>query len=369
VFVFAAAAPDLDAYQFYCNTQDHADYSDKLQHGGSVYEEETLHFNGAALFKPISNTAAIYLETAYTVISLKQFKYFVEIVEAGSYSRAAEKLYVAQSALSRQIKELEDELQTQLLTRDSRHIELTPAGQLFFERGKRILDDIDDTVVQARQIGLGARGVIRLQHSSSVILTAALSGAIGELLDQFPGVTLEVSMAPSENQTLDIEEGRADIGLIRLPTLRKYPHIHVREVATERLMVAVSLNSPLAALDNVELSSLSKEKFISIPHKDRGGLSYLVANLCLEQGFFPIPARALSRKSSQLSLIEAGLGIAIVPECMRLMAPAGVRFVPLANGKLLSSVGLVCLREADPLVAGFADAFLAFVKSDSCKDL
>jgi DNA-binding transcriptional LysR family regulator len=297
------------------------------------------------------------------VISLKQFKYFVEIVEAGSYSRAAEKLYIAQSALSRQIKELEDELQTQLLTRDSRHIELTPAGQLFFERGRRILEEIDDTVVQARHIGLGAQGVIRLQHSSSVILTPRLTGVISRLLDEFPGVTLEVSMAPSENQTLDIEEGRADIGLIRLPTLRKYPHIHVRELTTEPLMVAVSQHSPLAALDNVALASLRQESFISIPHKDRGGLSYLVTNLCLEQGFFPKAARALSRKSSQLNLIEANLGIAIVPECMQLTAPAGVRFVQLADGQLLTKVGLASLREADPLVSAFADAFVREVLS------
>ena len=292
------------------------------------------------------------------MISLKQFKYFVEIVEAGSYSRAAEKLYIAQSALSRQIKELEDELQTQLLTRDARQFELTPAGQLFFERAKRILEDIDDTVVQARQVGQGAQGVIRLQHSSSVILTPQITAALSRLLAEFPGVTLEVSMLPSENQTLEIEEGRADIGLLRLPTLRRHPHIHVREISSERLMVAVSQHSPLAALDNIELASLSEEAFISIPHKDRGGLSYLVANLCLEQGFFPKPARALSRKSSQLNLIEANLGIAIVPECMRLTAPAGVRFITLAQGKLLTSVGLACRREADPLVAAFADALV-----------
>lgn len=292
------------------------------------------------------------------MISLKQFKYFVEIVEAASFSRAAEKLYIAQSALSRQIKELEDELQTQLLTRDARQFELTPAGQLFFERAKRILEEIDDTVVQARHVGRGALGVIRLQHSSSVILTPRITTALGELLDEFCGVTLDVSMLPSENQTLEIEEGRADIGLLRLPTLRRHPHIHVRQISTERLMVAVSRHSPLAALDNVELASLSDQAFISIPHKDRGGLSYLVANLCLEQGFFPKPARALSRKSSQLNLIEANLGIAIVPECMRLTAPAGVRFITLSQGTLCTDVGLACRREADPLVAAFADALV-----------
>lgn len=292
------------------------------------------------------------------MISLKQFKYFVEIVEAGSYSRAAEKLYIAQSALSRQIKELEDELQTQLLTRDSRQFELTSAGQVFFDRAKRILDDIEATVIQTRHVGQGVQGVIRLQHSSSVILTPQFTGALSQLLDEFSGVTLDVSMLPSENQTLEIEEGRADIGLLRLPTLRRHPHIHVREISTERLMVAVSQHSPLAALDNVDLASLSNEAFISIPHKDRGGLSYLVADLCLEQGFFPKPARALSRKSSQLNLIEANLGIAIVPECMRLTAPAGVRFIPLDHGRLHTTVGLACRREADPLVAAFADALV-----------
>nr|WP_315250234.1 LysR family transcriptional regulator [uncultured Duganella sp.] len=293
------------------------------------------------------------------MISLKQFKYFIEIVDAGSYSRAAEKLYIAQSALSRQIKELEDELQTQLLTRDARQFELTAAGQLFYERGKRILQDIDDTLVQARHVGKGAQGMIRLQHSSSVILTARISNALAAALDQHPGVTLDVSMLPSENQTLEIEEGRVDIGLLRLPTLRRHPHIQVREIGSEQLMVAVARNSPLAARDNIELAELSEQAFISIPHKDRGGLSYLVANLCLEQGFFPKPARALSRKSSQLNLIEAGLGIAIVPECMRLTAPAGVHFLPLAHGALLTTVGLATRREADPLVTAFADTLVS----------
>jgi len=299
------------------------------------------------------------------VISFKQFKYFIEIVDAGSYSRAAEKLYIAQSALSRQIKELEDELQTPLLTRDARQFELTPAGQLFYERGKRILEDIDDTLVQARHIGKGAQGVIRLQHSSSVILTPRISQALSVALDQHPGVTLDVSMLPSENQTLEIEQGRVDIGLLRLPTLRRHPHIQVREIGSEQLMVAVARDAPLAARDNVELAELSEQAFISIPHKDRGGLSYLVANLCLEQGFFPKPARALSRKSSQLNLIEAGLGIAIVPECMRLTAPVGVHFVPLAHGTLLTTVGLATRREADPLVAAFADTLVNQLSSSA----
>jgi DNA-binding transcriptional LysR family regulator len=206
---------------------------------------------------------------------------------------------------------------------------------------------------------LGAQGVIRLQHSSSVILTPRIGQALAQALDAHPGVTLDVSMLPSENQTLEIEEGRADIGLLRLPTLRRHPHIQVREIGSEPLMVAAPAPSPLAARAQVELAELRDEAFIALPHKDRGGLSYLVANLCLEQGFFPRPARALSRKSSQLNLIAAGLGIAIVPASMQLAAPPGVRFVTLAQDRLLTTVGLATRRDADPLVSAFAEALLA----------
>ncbi|MFZ4874552.1 LysR family transcriptional regulator [Janthinobacterium sp. Mn2066] len=292
------------------------------------------------------------------MISIKQFKYFVEVVDAGSYSRAAEKLYIAQSALSRQIKELENEVQALLLTRDARHIELTPAGQVFYERSKRILEEIDETVRQTRHVGQGAQGIIRLLHSSSVPLTPAIAPLLNRLLAQFPGVSLDISRDSSENQALDIEEGRADVGLVRLPTLRKHANVIVRELYQEKLVVAVSQHSPLAAQASTTIAALRNEAFVSIPHKDRGGLSYLVAGMCLAQGFFPKAARALSRKTTQLHLIEANLGIAIVPDSMRLIAPPGVRFLSLPEEESQSTVALVSPRAASGMVAAFADAFV-----------
>jgi DNA-binding transcriptional LysR family regulator len=292
------------------------------------------------------------------MISIKQFRYFVEIVDAGSYSRAAEKLYVAQSALSRQIKELENAVQALLLTRDARHIELTPAGQVFYERSKRILADIDETVRQTRHVGQGSQGIIRFLHSSSVTLTPAIGALLNRLLAQFPGVSLDISKDSSENQALDIEEGRADLGLVRLPTLRKHANIIVRELYQEKLVLAVSQDSPLAAQTSTSIAALRDQAFVSIPHKDRGGLSYLVAGMCLAQGFFPKAARALSRKTTQLHLIEANLGIAIVPDSMRLVAPPGVRFLDLPEEESQSTVALISPRAASGMVAAFADAFV-----------
>ncbi|MFZ6646206.1 LysR family transcriptional regulator [Undibacterium sp. TJN25] len=290
------------------------------------------------------------------MISLKQMKYFVEIVDAGSYSRASEHLYIAQSALSRQMKELESEVQALLLERDSRHVEMTDAGRVFYERSKRILEDIADTVRQAHQVGKGEQGTIRLLHSSSVTLTAAIGAVLHSLLQQFPGITLDVSKSSSDHQAADMEEGRADLGLVRLPILKKYPGVVVQELFSEKLMVAVSALHPLAQKAHTDIASLRDEYFVSVPHKDRGGLSYLVTGLCLAQGFFPKVARAVSRKTSLLNLIEANIGIAIVPDSMREVAPRGVCFLSLPEQESMSVVGLIHRRDPPALVAGFAQA-------------
>lgn len=303
------------------------------------------------------------------MISLRQMKYFVEIVDAGSYSRAAERLYIAQSALSRQMKELESEVQASLLERDSRHIELTDAGRLFYERSKRILEDIAETVRQTHQVGKGEQGTIRLLHSSSVTLTAEIGQVLSSLLARFPGVSLDVSKASSDHQATDIDEGRADLGLIRLPILRNYPNVVVREFFTEKLMVAVSQHHALADKESTDIASLREEYFVSIPHKDRGGLSYLVTGLCLKQGFFPKVARAISRKTSLLNLIEANMGIAIVPDSMREVAPRGVRFLSLPEQESSSVVGLIYRREAPAMIGKFIDALvgeMASVASEGC---
>jgi len=292
------------------------------------------------------------------MISLRQIKYFVEIVDAASFTRAADRLYIAQSALSRQTKELEDELQVTLLERDARHIEVTPAGRFFYERCRRILEDVDDAVQQTKQVGRGGVGTLRLLHSSSVTLTTSIGALLERLLGEFPGVTLDVSKAASDHQAADIEEGRADLGLARPPILRKYPNLVVTELFSERLMVAVSAQHSLSARTHTGIDRLRDEAFVSIPHKDRGGLSYLVAGLCVQHGFFPKAARATSRKTSLLNLVEANLGIAIVPESLREVAPRGVHFLELDDESAHSSVALIYRRDATLIVSNFARALV-----------
>ncbi|MGS7253300.1 LysR family transcriptional regulator [Pseudomonas sp. SK] len=290
--------------------------------------------------------------------SIRQLRYFVEIAECGSFSAAAERLYIAQSALSRQIKELEQQLATPLFERTARLPRLTLAGQVFLERARRLLAELAQAERVTRDIGEGRQGSLRLNHSSTVPLSGLLLARLGSYLSGNPGISLEIAQQSSEAQLEDIAAGRLDVGLLRLPVLRQHEGVMLQELFSEPLLLAVAAGHPLASAVQVQLEQLREERFISIPHRDRGGLSYLAASLCMAAGFFPQAAQVLSRKTTQLQLIQAGFGVALLPECMREIAPASVSFVTLA-GECESTVALACRRDAGPLVRQFVTAMQA----------
>ena len=288
--------------------------------------------------------------------SIRQLRYFIEIAEQGSFSAAAERLFVAQSALSRQIKELEQQLGTLLFERTARQPRLTPAGHAFLGRARQLLVDLDKAERLTREIGEGLRGSIRLNHSSTVPLTGRLLDRLGVYLDGNPGVSLEIAQQSSEAQLVDIAEGRLEIGLLRLPVLRQHEGVEIHTLFSEPLLLAVAAEHPLASETSVELGQLREERFISVPHHQRGGLSYLSASLCMQAGFFPRAAQVVSRKTTQLQLIQANFGVAILPECMRAIAPPSVCFVPLTEAQCISTVALACRRDAVELVRQFVEA-------------
>ena len=288
--------------------------------------------------------------------SLRQLRYFVEIAEHGSFTAAAERLYVAQSALSRQIKELEQQLGTPLFERTARQPRLTAAGEAFLHRARQLLADLERAERLTAEIGQGLSGSLRLNHSSTVPLTGVLLQRLGVYLNANPGMSLEIAQQSSEAQLHDIAEGRLDIGLLRLPVLRQHEGVEIHPLFSERLLLAVAAEHPLANADAVQLRQLRDERFISVPHRQRGGLSYLAASLCMAADFFPRAAQVVSRKTTQLQLIQANFGIALLPECMCAIAPENVRFVPLADDNCISTVALACRRQSAPAVLQFVAA-------------
>lgn len=298
------------------------------------------------------------------MISTRQLRYFVEIAESGSFSAAAERLYVAQSALSRQIRELEQQLDTALFERTARLPRLTAAGSAFLPRARHLLQDLDTASTLAREVGQGLRGSLRLSHSSTVPLTGTLLQRLGSYLHDNTGVSMEIAQLSSEGQLQELADGRLDVGLLRLPVLRQHEGLCVEALFSEPLRLAVAPSHPLAGRDNVQLAELRDEAFISIPHRQRGGLSYLSAELCMAAGFFPRPARVISRKTTQLQLIQAGFGVALLPLCMQDIAPAALRFISVSDPGCVSTIAIAYRRDAGPLVRQFVKQ----MQNEHCPD-
>lgn len=288
------------------------------------------------------------------MISTRQLRYFVEIADSGSFSAAAERLFVAQSALSRQIKELETQLKTPLFERTARQPRLTAAGEAFYPRARNLLSELLKASELATQVGNGELGTLRLSHSSTVPMSGPLLQGISAWLERCPGVSMDIVKLSSEAQLEEIADGRLEVGVLRLPVLRQHEGVRVIPLYSEQLLLAVPPNHALARSQApIELGQLKDEAFISIPHPQRGGLSYLSAELCMRAGFFPKAARVMSRKTTQLQLIQAGFGIALLPKSMQDIAPANVHFLPLADPDCLSTVALACAQAPSALVEQF----------------
>ena len=297
------------------------------------------------------------------MITHRQLRYFVEIVDAGSFSQAAERLFIAQSALSRQVREMEQHLQVPLLTRDTRHLEMTAAGRSLYADARRILAGLAEAEARARHAQRGTEGTLRLLHSSSVPPAPALLALLHDHVGRHPGVSIELQQASSEQQALEIHDGRADLGLARAPILRRYPGVHYQPLQDERLLVALPGGHALAGARDLPLSALRDEAFVAVPHLERGGLSHRVAELCRARGFQPRPAAVRSRKWSQLLLVQAGFGIAVVPESMGALAPAGLRLLPLRDPDCTSGILALWRDDAPELVRRFASALQAAAAS------
>lgn len=289
--------------------------------------------------------------------TLKQFQYFIAIVEHGSFTAASEHLFIAQSALSRQIKILEDELEFILFDRTEKKIQLTPAGQSFYQKLKAHLLQLESSIDVAQGIAQGRGRCLQLAHSSSIILDPPKIQALQSLCQQ-QGIEIEINTMSSEQQIGAVLNGSIDLGLIRPPVLHPMTDISCIELYAQPLFAAVHKNHPFFQnKSSIGIAELSGQKFVSTPHAERGGLSYLAANLCLSHGFHPQKASIRSRKMSQLALVDAGLGICLVPEEFRSILPDSVKLIALHPEPQPSKVCLIWSKNADEFIGKTAAAF------------
>lgn len=280
--------------------------------------------------------------------SLRQIRYFLTLAEYGSFTAAAEALFVAQPALSRQIAGLEEALGFALCQRLPRGVRLTPAGERYRSRMQGCLRDLELAAEEGRDLAHGQGGVLRLLHSSSLPVPVFLPW-LRQLIEQVPRLRVDLDRLSSELQIAEIAAGKADLGLVRLPLLRRDPAVQLLPLPPEPLRVLLPAAHPLAAYSDLSLADLAPYPFVSAVHRERGGLARCVADLCLKRGFVPQLAPVLSRKTAMLDLVAAGFGIAVVPAGLAAQAGAGVVCRPLRDTDAYAERALACPLQPGPL--------------------
>ncbi|MDQ8935298.1 LysR family transcriptional regulator [Acinetobacter rudis] len=299
------------------------------------------------------------------MLTFKQCTYLITIVEEGSFISASEKLFIAQSALSRQIKNLEDELGFIIFDRSEKRIKLTTAGSFLYKNIKRNLENFKHSIELAKGMSRGENRTLNISHSSSILLDQRKLQVFDQLCQSYD-INIELNTLSSELQIEAILRGDMDLGFIRPPVYHTLDEVNVIDLYTEPLYVAVSsLDPQFDGKSSVSLSDLKASNFVSTPHAERGGLSYLVSNLCLSHGFSQKKARISSRKLSQLDLVAQGFGVCIVPEEFSTVLPKNVKLLRIIDHNSLSEVKLVWKKDHDLVVEQCAESIQNFYKLDN----
>ena len=257
-------------------------------------------------------------------MNLRQLTYFTALAEELHFGRAAERLGMAQPPLSRQIKQLEEELGAQLFDRSRSAISLTQAGERLYERGVSILRQIEDAKLEAKRIGQGAEGRLRIGFVGSSTF-GILPTIIKSFRANYPQINL--SLNPMNNAQLHraLVAREIDVAFGR-PALRD-PEFVTRELLEEKLILALPDIVDTGGRTVAKLERLATHNLILYPEHPRPSYADFVLAACEAAGF-SVPLRVWCMDlQTALSLVSVGQGVCIVPESVSSAPRKGMKFL------------------------------------------
>jgi DNA-binding transcriptional LysR family regulator len=244
-------------------------------------------------------------------MELRQLSYFVAVAEELHFGRAAARVCIAQPALSNQVQALEKELGVQLFTRTTRRVELTRAGEVFYDRCIRILSDVDLSAEVARSVAGKRVKTIKIGTVYPATI-GVLPAFLARIARKYPEIQLHISSGNTNDIIRNLETGQINLGFIR--PVENIGSLRFFSIAHERYLLAVEKTSPLAIRSEIDIEDLRDQKIISF---SRSNLSYTeryFASVFEEHDLTKNIAYTCDDTFSLVSLVSAGLGIGFAPE-------------------------------------------------------
>lgn len=286
------------------------------------------------------------------MIETRQLRYFVVVSEELHFGRAAERLHMAQSPLSHQIRNLERTLGVQLIHRGHHVMGLTSAGSVFFEAAKAILDQLDRATEEARRADRGEAGTLRIGYAGEATAELVRHG-LTLFKKRYPTVALDLAEAIVEQLIDDVRENRLDIAVLRSsPGLQS---IEFEKVFEEPLMAAIPVGWTLSE-PTMSLNLFAGKPFIVPSRRTAQGLHAHIEAAFADAGFEPNVVDQANSLGAALLLVAAGAGVTLVPRLLAQSRPRhGVHFVPLDPAPV-TSAGVAWRRgNAEKVIRHFID--------------
>ena len=299
-------------------------------------------------------------------MDLRHVKNFIAVAEELNIGRAALRLYISQPHLTRQIQQLEEELDVELLVRTSKGVELTQAGELFLEEARNIRSLMEQGIERTKRASQGKLGRIDIGIFGTAILQA-----IPEILRQFretnPDVKVVLHPMTKDGQVEALRQKRISLGFHRMPHL--LPDIENLLIVKEKLYLAINSDHILSQQESVSFMELAKYPLVLVSTESRPNFVDRIVALCRDMGFVPQISQVVGDILSGVALTAGGFGFTVIPESATNLNLSGVVYRRF-NDADAATVDLSCIYRKDDtsaLVRAFLDAIRTFMEQQDEK--
>lgn len=285
-------------------------------------------------------------------MELRHLRYFIAVAEELHFSKAAERLHIAQPPLSQQIQQLEAELGVELFHRKTkRQVQLTEAGKVFLQEAYGLLLQLENAIALTQRIGRGQTGQLRIGFTSLVIYEL-LPSILRQFREQFPDVELVLRELTTSQQEQALRDSLIHVGFAHPPleddTL-SYQSLH-----QQTLVVALPSNHSLAQTEHIQVQELENEPLIMFPRYLAPGLYDLIMSLFRQRNIKPQITQEAVQMQTIIGLVSAGIGVAITPSVLQNLQRSGVTYRPLLEAAPVIETAVIWQENSlTPLVENF----------------
>ncbi len=263
-------------------------------------------------------------------MELRHLRYFVAVAEQQSFSRAAKRLHISQSAISEQVADLENEIGVKLLERGSRKTVLTQSGTILLTHARRLLMDANHAVQETQRAERGEVGTLRIGFFGG-----GLGDGFPPLIRAFralhPRVELALVELSSTDQWPALLDGRIDIGFTLVPEPQYRRELRWETVQHDPIVAVLPKTHPAAKSKKIDLKSLAGERFVLSSRGVSPAVYDKVMELCTEAGFSPNVASISTVWSSVILMVRSGEGVALLPLNQQQASANDLVFIPLQS--------------------------------------